>query len=340
MDKLLKLLKIDNDDTKPPKKAKYYTKVKDMVPSIANYNFMADLLMLPDDEGYKYLLVVVDLADNAFDIEPMKNKDAETTLKAFEAMFKRNYIKKPYASIRTDDGKEFKGVFQKYLYKNSILHKVALKDRHSQMANVERLNGQLGLIFNSYMNMKEKQLGKRYNNWMDILDEVRKELNKMRLIKNLKSPFEDSGSKFTPKFDPKFKAGDIVYRALDAPKDALGNDQNTKQFRMGDIRWDLTPKKIIKVLYYPGKVSYRYVLEGIKYTSFTENQLKKAPQKEKETKYTVKGIIGKKVIKGKNFYLVWWNGYKKEDATLEPENQLIDDGLKNIIDEFNRKNKR
>eukprot|EP00981_Chlorochromonas_danica_P010827 scaffold3440_cov166-Ochromonas_danica.AAC.1 len=95
-------------------------------------------------------------------------------------MFKRKYIKKPYASLKTDGGSEFKGVFHKWLQNNEIMHKVSLPFRHKQMANVESLNRQLGRLFNGYMNTKEEETGKRYREWTDIVDIVRKELNEHR----------------------------------------------------------------------------------------------------------------------------------------------------------------
>lgn len=38
-------------------------------------------------------------------------------------IFTRDFLNKHYASLQTDDGKEFKGIFHKYLYDESILHK-------------------------------------------------------------------------------------------------------------------------------------------------------------------------------------------------------------------------
>ena len=146
-----------------------------------DYNFMADLLSLPETKkGYKYLLSVVDLATDEFDIEPLINKTPDAVLEEFKKMIKRTYIKKPYASVRTDNGTEFKGVFHKWLYDDSILHKVNLPNRHKQMANVEHLNKQLGRLFNGYMNKKEEETGEVYKEWTDILVFVRKELNKIR----------------------------------------------------------------------------------------------------------------------------------------------------------------
>ena len=157
---------------------------------------------------------------------------------------------------------------------------------------------------------------------------MREELNKIR-----KKPVPEDIVKYNYKFPdtdkkPKFKVGDIVYRQLDYPEDALGNKQPTEKFREGDYRYSRVPKKIVKLLYYTGDVPYRYMLEGIPNASFKASQL--MISKEKETKYVVKEIIGKKTINKKIHYLVWWKGYLKKNATYEPRNKLIEDGLKSV----------
>ena len=129
MQKLKETLGIDETLTKPIKKPKQFTKVKDVVPKKEDYNFMADLLMLPTtSKKYRYLLVVVDIATDEFDIEPLTSKEPTVVLDAFKKMFKRSHIKKPYASLRTDAGSEFKGRFAKYLYDESILHRVSTRE--------------------------------------------------------------------------------------------------------------------------------------------------------------------------------------------------------------------
>ncbi|EGG15646.1 hypothetical protein DFA_10488 [Cavenderia fasciculata] len=44
-----------------------------------NFKQQADLLFLPDDNGFKYALVVVDLASRLTDAEPLQNKTAKET---------------------------------------------------------------------------------------------------------------------------------------------------------------------------------------------------------------------------------------------------------------------
>ena len=316
-----------NDLTKPPPKQTVFNKVKDNIPHVKNYNFMADLLMLPTAKSKnRYLLVVDDLATDNFDIEPLKTKEPKEVLSAFKTMFTRPYIKKPYASIRTDDGNEFKGVFAKWLYDESILHKVGLSGRHKQMSNVENLNKQLGRLLNGYMNSKEEELGHVFKEWDDkkILDTIRRDMNKLRQKKE--------GNMFTdvypaPSLDtmePKYKVGDIVYRMSEFPLSALGHKQNTDKFRSGDYRWDIVPRKVVKVVYMSGQPATRYVLDFLPNVSYSDDELKLAPNQEVE-KFVVKEIIGKQIIKKKVHYLVWWKNYLKKDATLEPKEELMKD---------------
>jgi hypothetical protein len=42
------------------------------------------------------------------------------------------------------------------------------------------------------------------------------------------------------------------------------------------------------------------------------------------------------MINKKPFYLVKWKGYKFDEATYEPEQNLIEDGLQKMIDDFNK----
>ena len=310
---ILSDFQIDESLTKSVKKDKSFNHVKDNIPLVPNYNYMADLLFLPTNkQGYRYCLVVVDLATNNFDIEPMKNKEPATVLAAFKSMFKRPYIKKPYASIRTDSGNEFKGVFQKYLYDQSILHKVGKAGRHKQLANVESLNRQLGRIFNGYLNKKEEATGKVYREWTDIVPQVRTKLNAYRAVKYKDTPVTHNYSIPNFKTKPKFKVGDIVYIKLDEPENALGKKVHGR-FREGDYRFDTIPRKIVKVFYYSGNPTYRYQVSGITNASFSESEMRKA--KEEEEEYEIREIIDKKKIGNKIMYKVWWRGYPKAEAT-------------------------
>ena len=335
MKAVLQKYKINEQFTKFIKN-KHFTKIYDQIPHNKNLNFMMDILYLPETkEKYKYLLVCVDLFSRQFDIEPLKTKTAEETLKAFKTMITRKYIKMPYYSIQTDNGAEFQKEFESFLSKNNIYHKIAMPYRHSQMSMVENLNKQLGRIFNGYMNLKEQETGKTYKEWINILDDVRTEMNKIR-------EFTPSDNQFTqiikplPYQQPKFKIGDIVYYKSEFPLNALGQKQNTMNFRVGDYRYNIKePRKIINIFYYSDKPYHRYYLEGIKNATYTDNEL--ILSNEKESKYIFERILNKKTVNKINYYLIKWKNYTIKNATWENEKQLIEDNLKDEINEYNAK---
>lgn len=60
--------------------------------SVKNAVHQADLLFLPEDKGYRYALVVVDVATRSMDAEPLKSKKPEEVLKAFRTIYKRKYL--------------------------------------------------------------------------------------------------------------------------------------------------------------------------------------------------------------------------------------------------------
>jgi hypothetical protein len=329
MDVLLNKLKIDNTLTKPIF-YKFPTVKQNIFPK-ADYNYQSDLLELPQTKlGFRYLLVMVDLWSNNFDIEPMKNKQADTCLEAMKKIFKRDILSLPKASMRTDSGGEFKGSFDKFLYDHNVFHPFSLPDRHKMMANVERLNKDLGKIFMSYLTDKSHQLGHDYNEWTDIVDEVRKELNEIRNHPEDKDP-RYALPPSTNFQDPKYKIGDLVYRRLEKPVDRFGNKYHNSKFRQGDNRFETNePRKIVDILPY-GK-SWRYLLKDLYNVSYDEAEL--MPAKESEEKYIILKIIGKKIVKGNIYYLVWWKKYKKSESTWEPKKNLLEDGAQEYIKDY------
>jgi hypothetical protein len=309
MENILKSLGVNEKYSKPVKIKKEFSKVKDNIPLKADYNFMADLLELPETKkGFKYLLVVVDLATDEFDIEPITNNKSLTVVDAMKKMFNRRYIKKPYASIRTDGGAEFKDAFDKYCYENNILHKIGVAGRHQQTANVERLNRELGRLFNGYMNAIEEKTGETYKEWVEVVPKVRAMLNDFR-----KKPEGDPFTDVYPTVDltkqPKYKIHDVVYRMSEKPLDALGKKQPTQNFRMGDYRWERIPRKIVKVLRYAGKVPIRYILENLPNVAYAEYEL--MPAEEKQAMYVVQSVKAKRTMNGVKELLIKWKGFKK-----------------------------
>jgi hypothetical protein len=279
MNNLYNLLGVSNEvreDSKTNKESKKFTKFGDTAPPYENYKHMADLLELPTAQGgYHYLLVVCDISGNGhFDIEPMKSKSADTVLKAMKKMYTRKYLKLPYFSISTDKGREFEGVFNRFLSENEIYHKVAIPKRKTQNSVVESLNRILGRLIFAYLNQKEIDTKKEYRNWIPIVSTIREELNKFR-EKNLNTLTLDNVDVLDIIKKPKFKVNDLVYYKLNESKTFLNKKLPGNTFREGDKRWE-GPTKIKKILIFPGLQPYRYLIDDNSHASFTEEQLKRA----------------------------------------------------------------
>ena len=61
-----------------------------------NASQQADLLFLPNDDGYKYLLVVVDIATRKVDAQQLKSKDSNDVKEALKKIYKRKILKTPF----------------------------------------------------------------------------------------------------------------------------------------------------------------------------------------------------------------------------------------------------
>jgi hypothetical protein len=151
---------------------------------------------------------------------------------------------------------------------------------------------------------------KTYKEWVEIVPKIRTMLNEFR-----KKPEGDPFTDIYPTADltkqPKYKVGDVVYRMSEKPLDALGRKQPTQNFRMGDYRWDIMPRKIVRVLRYGGKVPIRYILENLPNVAYAEYEL--TPAKEKEALYVVESVKAKRTIRGVKQLLIKWKGYKNPE---------------------------
>ena len=178
----------------------------------------ADLLFLPEDNGYKYLLVIVDLATRHVDAEPLKSKDSSVVLKATKKIFKRKYVKQPLR-LEIDAGSEFKGEFKKY-YDKLLDIVVKIAGRHRQQSVVEAKNYQIGKILNARMLTEEANNGIESKNWVDILPEVIKQMNKYLSHKPeaLNPSLPPRSDKFS---DDLLEIGTKVRIQLDNPEDYM-----------------------------------------------------------------------------------------------------------------------
>jgi hypothetical protein len=303
-------------------------------PNIAH---QADLLFLPNDRGYRYALVVTDIATLLSDAEPLKSKDSEEVAEAFYRIYRRGILKLPRA-IRMDDGTEFKGAVYRWFTRNGVHVSYAKPGRHRQLAIVERTNLYLGKALLKRMYAQEMLTGQPSRQWVTVLPKIIATINAVRYRKPPPVTYEPVCDGSACKLIP---LGTRVRAILDNPIDYLSEKRLHGRFRASDIRWDPTIRIVKDILLFPGTPPL-YLLSDVNdpnkidnRVAYTKNQLQIVKANEldpdyrlivgKPSTYIVKDIIGKKIIRGKTYYLVLWKGYPPEEATWESRENLIRD---------------
>lgn len=103
---------------------------------------LVDLRSIKDyNDGYVYLLVVIDVLSKFAWVQPLRDKSAATVAKAFNVILsKKNSNGRSPICLQTDKGKEFIGIaFQTLLKKKNIQFRIA-RNPDIKAAIVERFN--------------------------------------------------------------------------------------------------------------------------------------------------------------------------------------------------------
>ena len=115
----------------------------------------ADLVFLPHDHGYRYLLVVIDACDRKFDAMPLKVKESDVVMKAFKVIYEEHKILKFPTCMQFDNGSEFKGDVKDFFHEHKVDCRYAPTARHRMQGLVERLNLSIGTLFHKRMASEE-----------------------------------------------------------------------------------------------------------------------------------------------------------------------------------------
>ena len=287
-----------------------------------NYTHQVDVLYLPEDEGYKYLLVVVDVATRLCDAEPLKHVSPDECLKAIKTIYDRNIVNIPKQLI-SDSGVEFQGSFSKYFRDHHVFQRTALPGRHRQVGLVERRNQDIGKALHMSMVSRELLTAETNKEWIHAYRDVINKLN------DKYGHPEDTDESLFKKFgDPLqtkqtlLQMGDRVRVQLDEPRDIDGNKLHGK-FRDSDIRFGTNIYKIIDIHLTPHQPPLYIINKPLKanqHVTYTKNQLQLVKDDEKEPpasvlrkepkQYTIKKLLDKRVVGKKTEYLVNWRGFK------------------------------
>lgn len=309
--------------------------------------YQADLLFLPDHDGYKYALVVVDIGiPHVTDAEPLKLRNGDAIIRGFQSIFQRGILSLPQ-KIEFDAGTEFNDA-QKWFEKKGVLVKRGKPYRHRQLAMVERRNQIIGKQL--FKRMTEQELLTKHTSreWTNDLPKIISDLNardkKKKRINSIKLKLSDdvecSGDACNI-----LSEGMTVRVALDAPIDVVSGRKLHGKFRDSDIKWSLQPRTIMQVIVQPNSPPM-YLLDDPKNkdktdhsAAYTKNQLMVVDVDETQPthtairpiidkgveKYIVDHIIDKKKIKGRIYYKVLWKGYPEDQATFEKRTTLLED---------------
>jgi hypothetical protein len=298
-----------------------------------------DLLFMPDDDGYKYALTVVDTGSRLTDVEPLKTKTAKDVLNAIKNIYKRGILKMPIMSVEVDNGSEFKGVFKEYF--KDIFFRVAQTGRSRQQGLVENRNGLIAKTLLRRMTGEELITHERSVEWVHYLPKLIKMMNKDYYMKPIKLTVKMiMADPLVKEGDTLLEEGQLVRYQLDKPIDVITSKKLTGSFREGDIRYSIKPVKIERIQIVPGQPVF-YKLESLT-PLYTKPQLivvdknSKLPPSSIQNKFIVDNIVGKRKVKNKVQYLVKWKGYASSKNTWEPRDKLIKD-VPLLIKEFEKK---
>jgi len=315
-----------------------------------NTLYQADLLFMPNDDGNKYILNVVDVYDSKVDNRPLKTKTPADIKKALISIFEGKILKKP-EMIVFDSGTEFKNaLIKEYLKANNIISKYAQTARHRTVAMAEAANKKIGSALHKRMTAQELITGTDSKEWVEDLPILTKVLNTKAHARFPKTkPTDDVVCQ--DKGCDLLEVGTKVRTQLNHPVSATENQKRlTGNFRSSDIRWSTNPHIITNILLLPNQPPM-YELDDNETTLYTKNQLQlmgeteklplpKHVVKNKQEIYKVEKILDKRKIGGIIKYLVKWVGYEnKKDQTWESRIKLLED-VPDIVKMYEKENKK
>jgi hypothetical protein len=315
-----------------------------------NVTHQADVLFLPEDNNFKYLLVVVDVRTRKVDAEPLKKKDNVTVLSAFKNIYARNILKLP-KNMEIDPGAEFKGSVREWLDKNKVAVRVGKVGRHRQQAIVERMNQTIAKALFRRMAGQELLTGEVSREWVDDLPKLIEIINKRTKERKVLVLPDDPVCEGDA--CQLLAIGTNVRAIAEEPRDPVTGNKLHGKFRATDQRWNSATRVIKQILLKPGYPPL-YLLDGnsgrlkVEPIAYTKGQLQVIPDNEKQpdkefirgkpNKWIIEKIIGKQKIKNKIYYKILWKGFSESEATLEPRTELMKD-TPDIIREYEKNNK-
>ena len=315
----------------------------------ANATQQADTCKMPIDKGFEYFLVVVELACRRVDAEPLRNKEAQTTLNAFKTIYKRGRITPPTHRLEVDNGTEFKNELVRNFFINQIgvLMRFSQPGRHKQQCFAEKAIQEIQEPLNQRMTAQELKTGEPSVEWVDDFHDI---VNAVDEKWRRDPPNIPLGLPKMSMNDILLPEGTRVRVKLDEPISVLGKKLHGK-FRTGDIKWDPEIRTIKKLMLSPDQPP-TYLLNGphgrlgVSRCAYIRKELQVVPDNKnpppdsiirgRPERYIPEKILKQRTRQGKLQYLVKWERYPESEATWESAKRLEED-VPRLVNEFSRR---
>ncbi len=298
-----------------------------------------------EHDKFKYVLTTKDLFSKKVWVEPTKDKEGATILKALKKIFDR-MLRTP-STVRSDNGSEFNyEPLQAYLKKIDCIQVFASAGKPQSNGAIERFNGNMKQLLNMYLTQHDSK------DWVSILPTIIDNYNnvpsritgktpndldtltdddKTLIIDKLKKAINKKNLNVSEDVD-KFEIGDRVRLKVIGEQFQKLNGKNFTQ-DLFTIYKKFKSKRDQPVYYYVKSEDHEYTDKLYPEDMLLIKEIDN-PVSEPVDKFVVSRIVKPVVVKNGNVYVksfeVQWKGYKKKDNSIEPRSMLIVDVPKTV----------
>jgi len=268
----------------------------------------------PMNNGYKYLLCVMDIYSRYAFVFPIKDKFGSTIVQCFKKIKEYNKIKEYGNNLWIDEGGEFlNSEFRKFCKENEInlYHTYG----ESKAVYIERFNRTLKTKINNYF------IEENTSKYIDVLDDIVKEYNNSihRTIKAKPKNVYLSGQLVNAKINLVAGREEIRYRV----GDHVRISKVKRVFEKGyEAKWT---KEVFKIVEINGEYDpVMFTIEDLQGEKIKGKFYAKELQKTELKDYSmIEDKIKSRVRDGKKEYLVKYDGYSDKFNEWLPENKVI-----------------
>ena len=193
-------------------------------------SLQCDIIHMPIDHGYKYLLTCIELKSKTADVEPLKSKSGTELRTAFIKVWNRNIINPNLKQLYTDKGKEFENSILKLFFAlHGILIKYSKTNRHSQQGMIERFNYTIKKVLWSKMSIEEERTKKQNKEWVKYIREFIRKYNELNAKITKEKPIKHwFGDPIVKKGEKILAEGTQVYVMKDFPSDPSNREKTIR----------------------------------------------------------------------------------------------------------------